>query len=97
MQDIKNYNTFTKIDPVNKGWSSDKKYYIETAEGRRLLLRVADISECDRKRDTGTRKREMGQVLCPISCVYTLDFSNFACPFFGVHSRCRILGKYFFP
>ena len=50
MHDIKNYNTFIKIEPVNKGWSSDKKYYIETAEGRRLLLRVADISEYDRKK-----------------------------------------------
>jgi len=50
MQDIKAYNTFTKIEPVNKGWSSDKKYYIQTADGRKLLLRVADISEYDRKK-----------------------------------------------
>jgi len=44
MQDIKSYYEFTKIEPVNKGWSSDKKYYIETADDRKLLLRVADIS-----------------------------------------------------
>lgn len=50
MQDIKNYNTFTKIEPVNKGWSDDKKYYIETADGKRLLLRVADITKFDLKR-----------------------------------------------
>lgn len=50
MQDIKDYSTFTKIEPVNKGWSSDKKYYIEAADGRRLLLRVADIFEYDRKK-----------------------------------------------
>ena len=49
MQDIKDYNTFKKIEPVNKGWSSDKKYYIETDDDRKLLLRVADISEYDRK------------------------------------------------
>lgn len=40
MRDIKNYNTFTKIEAVNKGWSNDKKYYIETDDGRRLLLRM---------------------------------------------------------
>ena len=50
MQDIKYYSTFTKIEPVNKGWSSDKKYYIEAAEGKKLLLRVADISQYDRKK-----------------------------------------------
>lgn len=50
MQDIKGYDTFMKIEPLNKGWSSDKKYYIETADGRRLLLRVSDVSEHDRKR-----------------------------------------------
>jgi aminoglycoside phosphotransferase (APT) family kinase protein len=50
MQDIKSYNTFIKVERVNKGWSSDKKYYIETVDGRRLLLRVSDISEYDRKK-----------------------------------------------
>lgn len=50
MQDIKSYYTFTKIESVNKGWSSDKKHYIETADGRKLLLCVADISEYDRKK-----------------------------------------------
>lgn len=45
MHDIKNYNTFIKIEPVNKGCSSDKKYYIETSEGRRLLLCVAVMAQ----------------------------------------------------
>lgn len=38
-----------KIEPLSKGWSSDKKYYIETADGARLLLRMADSKEHDRK------------------------------------------------
>ena len=50
MQTIKEYSSFTKIEPINKGWSSDKKYYIETSDNRRLLLRVADILEYDRKK-----------------------------------------------
>jgi|GEM_PF-6586826 len=50
MQDIKAYSTFTKIEPVLKGWSSDKKYYIETTDRQKLLLRVSDISEYDKKR-----------------------------------------------
>lgn len=50
MQDIKSYHTFTKIEPVNKGWSKDKKYYVETENGSKLLLRISDISEYDRKK-----------------------------------------------
>lgn len=50
MRDIQYYNTFTKIELVDKGWSSDKKYYIETTEGKRLLLRVSDIGEYERKK-----------------------------------------------
>lgn len=50
MQEIKGYNTFAKVEPLNKGWSSDKKYYIEAEDGRKLLLRIADISEYDRKK-----------------------------------------------
>jgi serine/threonine-protein kinase len=49
MTDIPQYATFAKIEPLNKGWSSDKKYYIETRSGERLLLRVADAAERERK------------------------------------------------
>jgi GrpB-like predicted nucleotidyltransferase (UPF0157 family) len=41
---------FAKIEPLTKGWSSDKKYYVETADGERLLLRVADIAEYEHKK-----------------------------------------------
>ena len=50
MEDILGYEDFLKIEPINKGWSSDRKYYIETADGERLLLRVANVSEHDRKK-----------------------------------------------
>ncbi len=50
MTDIPQYKNWTKIEPLNKGWSSDKKYYIETKDGEKLLLRVSDISEYDKKK-----------------------------------------------
>lgn len=50
MNDIKNYENFTKIELVNKGWSSDKKYYIETKGNEKLLLRVSDVKEHYRKK-----------------------------------------------
>ena len=50
MTDIKNYDKFVKIQPIDKGFSDDKKYYIEDINGGKLLLRVSDISELDRKK-----------------------------------------------
>lgn len=50
MNDIKNYHMFTKIEPINKGWSSDKKYYVETKNGEKLLLRVSNISQYEEKK-----------------------------------------------
>lgn len=44
MREIPNFDTFVKVEPINKGWSGDKKYYIETETGERFLLRVSDIS-----------------------------------------------------
>jgi len=41
---------FVKIEPLNKGWSGEKKYIAETAGGERLLLRVAGIDKYDEKK-----------------------------------------------
>ncbi|MFD2115396.1 aminoglycoside phosphotransferase family protein [Paenibacillus yanchengensis] len=48
--DIMDDKTFVKVEQIDKGWSNDKKYYIETIDGRKLLLRVANISEYSRKK-----------------------------------------------
>lgn len=50
MFDIKNYETFKKIEAINKGWSDDKKFYIETVTNGKLLLRICDMAEYDKKK-----------------------------------------------
>ncbi|HZK39695.1 MAG TPA: phosphotransferase [Clostridia bacterium] len=50
LHDIPGYDSFVKIESITKGWSDDKKYFVETADGKRMLLRVSDISELDRKK-----------------------------------------------
>ena len=50
MRDIPNFDTFVKIEPIHKGWSGDKKYYIETKDDEQLLLRVTDISTYEEKK-----------------------------------------------
>lgn len=45
MSDLIRYTSFfQRVIPLEKGWSSDQKFYIETQAGKRLLMRVADSS-----------------------------------------------------
>ena len=48
--DIPDFDSFVKIELIEKGQSNDKKYYIETSDNRRMLLRVTDIGEFARKK-----------------------------------------------
>lgn len=48
--DIPHINNWKDINQINKGWSSDKKFYINTMDDKNLLLRISDISEHDRKK-----------------------------------------------
>ena len=40
---------FVTKEPINKGWSSDKKYCVTDENGTRYLLRVSDIAQHDTK------------------------------------------------
>jgi len=48
--DVPGYSDFIRIEPIEKGWSEDNKYYVETADGQRMLLRISNVSELDRKK-----------------------------------------------
>ena len=41
---------WASVEPIDKGWSSDKKYHIRTQEDEHLLLRVSGIDEYDIKK-----------------------------------------------
>ena len=41
---------WASVEPVDKGWSADKKYFIRTVTGERLLLRVSDIEGYEAKK-----------------------------------------------
>ena len=48
--DIRSSTDWTDIEPVQKGWSSDKKYLVTTASGEQLLLRISDIEQYEEKK-----------------------------------------------
>ena len=47
--DIKRSDNWHTVKKIDKGWSDDTKYYIETSDGQKLLLRVSDIEHFDKK------------------------------------------------
>lgn len=47
---MKEFDKFKKIEEIAEGWSTDRKYYIESKDGQKLLLRTADIQLEKQKR-----------------------------------------------
>jgi len=48
--DIKNRETFCGFEPIRKGLSGDEKFAVETTDGKKLMLRISDISQYDRRK-----------------------------------------------
>ena len=67
MKDIKQFDSFLNIELVNKGWSKDKKYCIETKDRDKFLLRVTDISEYDRKKAEFEIMKKVAELGFPMS------------------------------
>ena len=59
-QEIEGHNKWSKIEKINKGWSDDVKYYIETEDNQKLLLRISAIE------NYGQKKTEY-EVICKYS------------------------------
>lgn len=48
--DIPDASTWQAVEPIHKGWSKDKKYYIRTYDGKDLLMRTSEISQYEQKK-----------------------------------------------
>ncbi len=69
MRAIKNYDTFATIKKINKGWSKDEKYYVETDDGNRLLLRISDASMVDEKKHEAMMMNQFSRLGLPVAHV----------------------------
>lgn len=49
--DIPSSATWRVVRPLTKGWSSDKKFYIETIDNEKLLLRISDRASYEHKQN----------------------------------------------
>ena len=49
-RDISSSTNWASMEPVDKGWSNDKKYHIKTLSGEHLLLRLSSMEEYENKK-----------------------------------------------
>ncbi|WP_422657728.1 aminoglycoside phosphotransferase family protein [Paenibacillus sp. EC2-1] len=47
---IPSAETWKIVEEIHKGWSADKKYYIQTVDGTEMLLRMSDLSQYEKKK-----------------------------------------------
>ncbi|MCC3380772.1 aminoglycoside phosphotransferase family protein [Paenibacillus farraposensis] len=47
--EIPGSRTWSNVEEIHKGWSKDKKYYVQTNDGKELLLKISDITQFERK------------------------------------------------
>ncbi|WP_226000625.1 aminoglycoside phosphotransferase family protein [Paenibacillus sp. BJ-4] len=47
--EVPDSRTWSHVEEIHKGWSKDKKYYVQTNDDRELLLKISDITQFERK------------------------------------------------
>ncbi len=57
---------FITKQPVNKGWSSDKKYCVTDENGERYLLRISDMDQYDAKQSEFNRMKQVAALGVPM-------------------------------
>jgi len=73
--EIRRFSEWRKIEPLNKGWSSDEKFYIETQNGEKLLLRVNSIQNEAAKREEFAAMQQVARL--PLVMSNPLEFGRF--------------------
>ena len=49
-EDIAGFEQWIKLEKINRGWSEDLKYYIETTDNQKLLLRISERNQYEIKK-----------------------------------------------
>ncbi len=76
MRAIKNYDSFETIQKINKGWSSDEKYFVKTRTGDPFLLRIADVSMVNEKQHEISIMKQFASQGLPIAQPVDIGLCN---------------------
>jgi len=49
-EEIINHDKWCVVEKINRGWSDDIKYYIETVDNQKLVLRISNIDKYEEKK-----------------------------------------------
>lgn len=61
---------------INKGWSTDSKFYIEDCEGNKLLLRISDVDKYYNKLEEFKFIKKCNTLSFPMSKAIEMGFCN---------------------
>lgn len=67
--------TIKKLEEINKGWSSDKKFYIQTNDYQEFLLRTSSMDTFEEKKIELEKMQELCALGIPMS--QPLDISTY--------------------
>lgn len=71
-----NNPTYRLVQKIEKGWSFDKKYYIETKDNQKLLMKVSDIKSYDNKLLEFEYMKKLYALDVPMSCPISFGISQ---------------------
>lgn len=77
LKDIPGYDTWQCIKQINQGFSSDKKFFIKDANGRKFFLRLSDVSLYNRKKQEHEIIYSMSQLGIPTVQEVDLGLCNY--------------------
>lgn len=60
------FETITRKEPIDKGWSGDRKFRVTTANGQIYLLRVSPMDRFGRCREQFRRMEQMASLSIPM-------------------------------
>ena len=70
---ILNSKRFVKIEPINKGWSEDKKYCVTDASGTKHLLRISPTSRYEARKLLFAMMRQVAALDVPMCLPIEFD------------------------
>lgn len=65
----------SKIDPINKGWSNDKKYCATKADETKVLLRISSVDKYEMKKNEFELMKELAAIKIPM-CI-PIEFGRY--------------------
>lgn len=83
--DLRQKYDLTDFRTITAGLSGDEKYYLETVDGRKMLLRVSDLSEHDRKKELFDRMKQAADRGVPMCAPLEFGFCD------NGNSVCQLL------